>query len=70
MHPLSTTILNVRFSREGFNYVDFISTYPTYKRRGTVVYDTREQKFYSHKRDIELILSVVRALSTYKHIYS
>lgn len=67
MKPYKTVIDNVRYTRLGYNYVDFSADYFDYKRRGTVVYDSTRGHFCSHLKDVELLWSVIEALAGYRY---
>jgi hypothetical protein len=69
MKPIKTEIKDVRYTRLGYNYVDFVAIYPQYQRRGTVTYDATEGTFCSHLNDVELLRAVVEALAHYQYRY-
>ncbi len=64
MKPLSVSIDGLLYRRPGLNKIKFTADYELFKRRGTIVFDTINQKFLSHNADIELLAAVCVALST------
>lgn len=59
---VSVTITFLRFRRPGINKIGFDATYPGYRRRGEVLYDTVSKKFLTHRADIKLLTAVCAQL--------
>lgn len=62
MAPLHVEVTDIKYRRPGLNKVEFLATYPGFSRRGTVVYDTVNKKFITHRKDIELLAAVCVSL--------
>lgn len=62
MKPLYIEIIGIEYRRPGLNRINFFAEYPGYQRRGTIVYDTRNQHFLTHTKDINLLAAVCISL--------
>jgi len=58
MTPSILKVTDIRYRRPGLNKISFEASYPGYRRRGTVVYDTIKQHFITHTADICLLSAI------------
>ncbi len=63
MNILRVIIEGISYKRPGLNKVKFIAIYETYQRRGVIIYDTLNNKWLTHNKDIELLVIICQKLS-------
>ncbi len=62
MKLLHIEVTDIEYRRPGLNRVKFFAVYPGYQRRGTIVYNTQNQHFLTHTKDIDLLVAVCTSL--------
>ena len=59
-------VVDVTYNRNGLTKIHFVATYPSYRRRGIIVYNTISDLFCSHTNEIRLLADVCDALLDYR----
>jgi len=67
MKLINVDVLKIRYRRPGLSKIDFLAQYEGYLRRGTLVYDTVDQKFITHTKDIVLLSEICTSLQRPKY---
>lgn len=59
---LHLDVTGLKYRRPGLNKISFVAHYVNYIRRGTLVYDTINKKFLTHRSDIDLLIAICERL--------